>query len=206
MPNAYIGFYWTLPVNWAGFRRLPTNVDDAAAASRTIRYQRELVRRYVAEDRGTLLDEIAFIDVQPDRATDMIRAELRAKAAMHAGRATLLYVRFEEIHQWRRNPFLPETARDLGLEILPLPPGSMLIDGEIFNPILHFKQWRKRDEGARTRLKLEAGQELRLALAEIPERNGRWQAIAERLNGAGTRTSSGGRWTAENVRKHTSRL
>ncbi len=206
MPNAYIGFYWTLPVNWAGFRRLPTTVDAAAAKSRTIRYQRELARRYVAADRGTLLDEIAFIDVQPDRPTDMIRAELLAKVAKHAGRATLLYVRFEEIHLWRRNRFLPETAQDLGLKILPLPPDPTLIDGELFDPILHFKQWRKRDEGARTLLKLEAGQELRLALAEIPEGNGRWQAIAERLNGAGTRTSSGGSWTAENVRKHTSRL
>lgn len=206
MPKAYIGFYWTLPVNWAGFRRLPTNVDDAAAASRTIRYQRELVRRYVAEDRGTLLDEIAFIDVQPDRATDMIQAEFRMKAATHAGRATLLYIRFEEIHQWRRNVYLPEIARDLGLEILPLPPDPTLIDGEVFNPILHFKQWRKRDESARTRLKLEAGQELRLALADIPDGNGRWQAIAERLNGAKVWTSGGGCWTAENVRKHASRL
>ena len=101
MPNAYIGFYWTLPVNWAGFRRLPQNIDDAAATSRTIRYQRELIRRYVAEDKGTLLDEIAFIDVQPDRATDMIEAELRTKAAVYAGEATLLYVRFEEIHLLR---------------------------------------------------------------------------------------------------------
>ena len=25
------GFYWTLPVNWTGFRRLPDDVDAAAA-------------------------------------------------------------------------------------------------------------------------------------------------------------------------------
>jgi hypothetical protein len=206
MHNAYVGFYWTLPVNWAGFRRLPANVDDAAAASLTIRYQREVVRRYVVEDRGTLLDEIGFIDVQPDRATDMVQAELRTKAATYAGRATLLYVRFEEIDHWRRNAYLLEAARELGLEVLPLPPDPVSIDGETFNPILHFKQWRERDESTKTRLKLEAGHELRLALAKVPEGNGRWQVIAERLNNAGTWTSSGGRWTAENVRKHASRL
>ena len=153
MPNHYIGFYWTLPVNWAGFRRLSTKVDDAAAASRTIRYQRERVRRYVAEDRGTLLEEIAFIDVQPDRATDMVQAELRAKAATYAGRATLLYVRFEEIHHWRRNVYLLEAARKLGLKMLPLPPDPVLIDGEVFDPISHFQMWRERDESTRTKLK-----------------------------------------------------
>jgi hypothetical protein len=72
MANAYLGFYWALPVNWAGFRRLPANIDDAAAGSRTIRYQRERVRAYVAESRGRLVDEIAFIDMQPDRATDLV--------------------------------------------------------------------------------------------------------------------------------------
>ena len=40
-----VGFYWTLPVPWAGFTDLPTDVDEAAAQSRTIRYQRDLIRR-----------------------------------------------------------------------------------------------------------------------------------------------------------------
>ena len=206
MPNCFIGFYWTLPVNWAGFRRLSTNVDDAAAASRTIRYQRESVRRYVAEDRGTLLDEIAFIDMQPDRATDLVQGELQAKTAIHAGRATLLYVRFEEIHHWRRNVYLLEAARELGLKTLPLPPNPLSIYGETFDPILHFQTWRERDESTRTKLKLQALQGLRLALADVPKGHGRWQAIAKRLNATEIRTSGGGRWTAENVRKQAGRL
>jgi hypothetical protein len=206
MANAYLGFYWTLPVNCAGFRRLPANIDAAAAASRTIRYQRERVRAYVAESRGRLVDEIAFIDMQPDRATDLVEGELRAKAAAHAGRATLLYVRFEETMHWRRNAYLLEAAREIGLDVLPLPPDPVSINGETFDPILHFRQWRECDEGARTRLKLHAAQGLRAALAAAPKGNGRWQAAAEWLNAAKILTSRGGRWTAENVRKHAGRL
>ena len=206
MANAYIGFYWTLPVPWAGFRRLPANVADAADASRTIRYQRERVRRHVSDDKGTLVDEIAFIDVQLDRATDLVQVELQQKAAAHAGRATLLYVRFEEIHHWRRNAHLLHGAEQLGLAVLPLPPDPVVIDGETFDPIRHFERWREEDSTTRTRLKLEAHGALRRMLAEVAEGPGRWSAICERLNGAGVRTSGGARWTAENVRKHAGRL
>ncbi len=202
MANAYIGFYWTLPVNWAGFRRLPSNVADAAAASRSIRYQRERVSRYVVAERGTMLDEIAFIDVQPDRATDLVESELRQRAAAHAGRATLLYVRFEETHHWRRNTHLTHAAEELGLRVLPLPPDPVEIDGEVFDPIRHFEQWRAEDTKTRSRLKLEARGALRQALAETPEGDGRWETIAERLNDAGVRTGTGARWTPENVRKN----
>lgn len=38
-PMNYIGFYWTLPVNWAGFTTLPSDADAAAKVSCTIRYQ-----------------------------------------------------------------------------------------------------------------------------------------------------------------------
>jgi hypothetical protein len=152
------------------------------------------------------VDEIAFIDVQPDRATDLVQAELRAKAAIYAGRATLLYVRFEEMSNWRRNAHLLHAACDLGLAVLPLPPEPILTGGERFDPVAHFAQWRELDKSTRTRLKRDASQGLRLALAEVPEGNGRWETIAERLNGAAILTSGGGRWTAENVRKHASRL
>ena len=68
MAERFVGFYWTLPVNWAGFRELPVDVAAAAAASQTICYQRERVRRYVADEHGELIDEIAFmaeLDIAP---------------------------------------------------------------------------------------------------------------------------------------------
>ena len=62
MNERYVGVYWTLPVNWAGFRALPLDVDAAAAASRTIRYQRERVRGWV---RGARVRAGAALRVSP---------------------------------------------------------------------------------------------------------------------------------------------
>lgn len=46
--GAFVGFYWTFPVRWAGFRDLPDDVARAAEASRTVQYQRTLARQHVA--------------------------------------------------------------------------------------------------------------------------------------------------------------
>ena len=74
MKRLYAGVYWTLPVNWADFRDLPVeDIDAAAAASKTIRYQRECVRRYVRDEGGELAAEIAFMETRTDRATDAVR-------------------------------------------------------------------------------------------------------------------------------------
>jgi hypothetical protein len=206
MGGRYVGFYWTLPVNWAGFRWLPNDADAAAAASRTIRYQRERVSRFVAGERGTLVDEIAFMDVQPDRATDVVREVLRGKAARYAGTATLVTVAFDEAHRWRYNPYLLDAAEAFGFQLLPLSPDPVIIDGVEFNPARHFAHWRKQDRSTKTRLEYEALHGLRAALVTMPPGDGRWQAIAARLNAGGVRTIRGGVWTAENVRKLAGRL
>ena len=207
MSEGYVGVYWTLPVNWAGFRDLPPGVDAAAAASRTIRYQRERVRGWVRERRGTLLGEVAFMDTRTDRATNAVRDVLRRAAPAYAGKgATLLAVRFEEVHHWRHNPFLHQAAEELGLEVMPLSPDPLIIDGQVFDPAQHFATWRKDDGTAMARLRLDAHEGLQAALAEVPDGTGRWQAIAGLLNGRGIHTIRGGSWTAENVRKLAGRL
>ena len=55
--DRFLGLYWTLPVPWAGFTQLPKDVGAAAKLSRTIAYQRERVRRWVAEEGGDLVAE-----------------------------------------------------------------------------------------------------------------------------------------------------
>lgn len=130
MSGTYVGVYWTLPVNWAGFLDLPPDVNAAAAASRTIRYQRERVRGWVREQGGTLLGEVAFMDTRTDRATDAVRDVLRRAAAAYAGKgATLLAVQFHEVHHWQHNPFLHEAAGELGLEVVGLSPDPLTIGG-----------------------------------------------------------------------------
>lgn len=207
MSGSYVGVYWTLPVNWAGFRALPLDVDAAAAASRTIRYQRERVRGWVRGHGGTLLGEVAFMDTRTDRATDAVRDVLRRAVLAYAGQgATLVAVQFHEVHHWRHNPFLHEAAEELGLEVIGLSPDPLTIGGEVFDPARHFAAWRAEDGSAMARLRLDAHQGLQAALAEVPDGNGRWQAIAGLLNGRGVRTIRCGRWTAENVRKLAGRM
>lgn len=207
MNGRYVGVYWTLPVNWAGFRDLPPDVDAAAAASRTICYQRERVRGWVREHGGELLGEIVFMDTRTDRATDAAREVLRRAAPTYAGMgATLLAVRFHESHHWRHNPFLYEAPQELGLEVIGLSPDPITIDGQVFDPARHFTSWRKEDDSAMARMRLDAHEGLQAALAEVPDGNGRWQAIAGLLNGRGVRTIRGGTWTATNVRKLAGRL
>ena len=205
MSGRYVGVYWTLPVNWAGFRDLLPDVDAAAAASRTIRCER--VRGWVREHGGELLGEVAFMDTRTDRATDAVRDVLRRAAPAYAGMgATLLAVQFHESHHWRHNPFLHEAAQELGLQVIGLSPDPITIGAKVFDPARHFAAWRKQDGSAMARLRLEAHEGLQAALAEVPDGNGRWQAIAGLLNGRGVRTIRGSRWTATNVRKLAGRL
>jgi hypothetical protein len=207
MQEAFVGFYWTLPVNWANFRSLPKDAEAAADKSRTVRYQRERVRRFVEENRGVLVDEIVFMDTRPDRATEAIEeALLRAQESCNRRRATLLYVRFEDRNYWRANPHLHRYTRELGLDPVALAPDPVAIDGRLFDPMKHFRRWRQIDARSKAALQETA----QTALAEVLQQvgvdyPGRYKEIADRLNAAGVKTGRGGVWTAEGVRKTVTR-
>ena len=202
MGEPCVGIYWTFPVNWAGFRDLPPHPDAAAAASRTIRYQRERIRRHVEAEGAHLVAEIAFMDTRPDRATDAVRDVLyRHAPSFGAVRPTLLAVCFEDAHHWRRNPHIVLAAEALGLPLVALPPDPITIGATTFDPARHFAAWRRRDATAMARLRLAAEEALRSALAETPPGDGRWARVAHDLNTRQVRTIRGGAWTPENVRK-----
>jgi hypothetical protein len=196
-----IGFYWTLPVNWAGFRELPQDVEAAAEKSRTIRYQAERVRRWAKDNAVRLIDEIVYLDTRTDRATEGCRDALeRARRRCKADGAFLLFVEFKQHNLWRYNPHIRSFSESLGFEPLGLSPDPLRIDGELFDPIRHFEQWRVRDQEGKAELRRRAEQGFAQALAEIPEGPGRYTAIADWLNEKGIRTRTGLRWTEENVR------
>ena len=77
MARNAVGFYWTLPVPWAGLVSLPNEIDEAAKVSRTIRYQRDLVRRYATDEGYRLVHEELFLEIEPDRGSDLILEPLR---------------------------------------------------------------------------------------------------------------------------------
>ena len=215
MARAFVGFYWTLPVPWAGFVKLATNVDEAARTSKTIRYQVERVRGWMRNQKDAeLIDEIVFIDIRPDRATEALLEVIKRARIKHAQRnATLVYVDFSTRKLWRSSEYLrgdwdePENIDFIWkpgqverLEPVPL-------DGAWkFDPIEHFVGWRKEEKAKRNRFWNDTVPTLVDLLLLSTENDGRWASIAEQLNAQGKRTATGRHWTAEAVRKSSSRL
>lgn len=200
MSDAYVGFYWTLPVFWSGFRSLPTDVEAASAKSRTIRYQRERVRRHVADQAGRLTDEMVFIDVRTDRGTPVVLETLeRARTLCTTRGASLLYVEFAQAHHWRRHPalqnFLHEHAFAVGLS-----PDPIGIDGRLFDPIQHFQNWRRRDTSETAKRRRNAMRALVALADQVPVGPGRYALIASTLNERQIPTKTGLPWSSENVR------
>lgn len=123
MPETFIGFYWTLPVRWAGLNQLPAQpgrkywdcVDEAAAKSQTLRYQRELVRTWIKRSalQGQLVREFVFIETQPDRISTGVHEVLDVVAPLCARNddpkgPKLIYVDFTDVTfasspHWRRH-------------------------------------------------------------------------------------------------------
>lgn len=200
MRDAYVGFYWTLPVNSHGFRDLPRDVDAAARTSRTIRYQRERVHQHVQEHAGELVAEVAFMDSRTDRATSAVLTAIEHAASVGRN-ATVLLVEFSEADRWRRISGLFEFASERQLQLCPLEPRPITIDRVLFDPIGHFEAWRERDESAMAGFRLAAHSGLRTALQAEPKSAGRWRRIADRLNREGIKSPWARDWTPEGVRK-----
>lgn len=198
----FVGFYWTFPVVWAGFTSLSHDPEEAARQSRTIRYQREAVRREIDERRGTRIAEIVFLERSPDRGTEHVEGRIRkALDICRDRRATLLWVNFAEAQSWRRHPRLYEIIHESGVRQEPLTPEPLIVDGEPFDPVRHFQDWRRLDSEARAARSEIVPAALAAAMDRIPEGWGRNRKIAEFLNDLGVPTRTGRPWTDDIVRK-----
>lgn len=204
--RTFVGFYWTFPVRWINFLDLPEDAEDAARLSLTVAYQRELVLKYVAQEKGTLVHEVVTMEISPDRGTTAIKDYIaRAGRACREAQATLLHVDFKLNGGWRSHPTLAEAVRELkrsGISSESLPADEIMLDGRSFDPANHFLKWRARDEEERERRRRLIPAALKVALAEVPAGRGRWTSAAKVLNEKGIPTLGGGKiWTADNVRK-----
>ncbi len=200
MPD-FIALYWTLPVPWAGFTSLPRESEAAARASRTIAYQRERIRRWVAEEKGRLVHEEVFLELAPDRGSEHIRPTVdRLLALCRTENAKLVLVEFWSAYGWRRHGPLAERLEanaDLCILLDPAPLTSA--DGH-FDPVEHFRAWRE-VEGAHAGSKAERKAELAQAIAQRQEGQGTLHDLAQSLRADGYATPTGKPWTAENLRK-----
>ena len=195
-----ISFYWTLPVPWLGFTTLPKSVDEAAAASRSIHYQRERVRQWAKDEDGQMLHEEAFMETKADRGTTAILPEIdRLLARAQALDATLAMVNFAESFHWR-----PHTALWGRLQaedrVMALDPVPVLIDRQFFDPTAHFRAWTDMAE-THTALKPQAKVQIAARVTAMKQGGASYTAIADALNAEGVTTPSGKPWRADNLRK-----
>lgn len=197
----FFGFYWTLPVPWAGFTELPKDVDAAADRSRTIRYQRDMVRRWVDDVPGVLVAEEVFLELSPDRGSEQILPTIeRLLSRCRRDDAQLVLVDFSEAFGWRRHEPLWTRLSSEGERVQWLMPDEAWLDGKRFDPIEHFRTWRKIEQ-AHVLSKPERRTDIARAIETREAANPTHAALAEALNADGIRTSTGRRWTADNLRK-----
>jgi hypothetical protein len=197
----YIGFYWTLPVPFVGFDRLSKDVDEAAAQSLSVRYQRERVRRWVQAQKGALVAERAFLELAPDRSTAAVAGDLDAAVALaRAEDATLVLVDFAESFGWRSHPALWRGLREAGAPHVPITPDPVPLDGRLFDPVAHFRAWRQTWDAFRAS-KPERRAAIAKAIGALAVEEATYAEIARALDADGIRTIDGKTWTKESVRK-----
>lgn len=201
MRRQAVGFYWTLPVPWAGFTKLPDRIDEAAEASRTILYQREAIRRYAKDQRYQLIHEEVFLEIEPDRGSEVIHAPLnKVEKICRAHGAVLLFVDFSAVQGWRSHGPMADWSERTKIAVEPVPPDELRINGKPFDPHAHFGEWRKQQQA------WTAGKPARAALAlararELRDQRLSYRRIAETLNAEDLPNMSGKPWSADNLRK-----
>lgn len=201
MAKPAIGFYWTLPVPWAGFTTLSKDPDEAARQSRTVRYQREVIRRCAKEHGYALIAEHVFLEIEPDRVSDQMQATLfNLRGQIRKTGAKLLIVDFADGHGQRRNIHLAELGEGSGLDVCVLKADPIMLDGRVFHPSRHFEAWQ------RERRAWSDGKAARILAAtsrarELMAQNKGLAEIATQLDAEGLRSATGKPWTADGLRK-----
>lgn len=191
----YVAIAWTRPVNWAGFSDLPRNIDHAAEKSRTIRYQRDLIRRTVEDSGGFLVHEEAIMELSPDRATPQAMEVVEKLRKVYPD-ATFIAVNFPKANGWRpHKPLNDLFGKDLPHLIDPDPYYSAEFS---FDPARHFSEWEERDEAHR---QSKAGHR-EMILGILARHEGlSLAAKAQALNDQGLKTHTGKAWTKDNLAK-----
>ena len=201
MAGKAVGFYWTLPVPWAGFIDLNPDIEVAARQSRTIAYQRAVIRRYASEHKLTLVHEEAFLEIDPDRGGEQIKNPLeKAARVCREHDAELLWVEFHETQGWRNHGQMQAWLERGAVAHSPVPADPINLEGNEFDPHAHFGDWRRRQKEwtqgkpAREEKALTRATKFRAEGLKNP-------AIARKLNEEGIRSATGKLWSADGVRK-----
>jgi hypothetical protein len=152
--------------------------------------------------------EAVWIELDPDRGSRHVEADLRrAVESCRKAKAQLLYVDFAERHGWRPHQQLKTFLSELTEASLhrPLDPDPVVIDGQHFDPVEHFRVWQKAmaDRGSAAERRHEVrSQILAAAAGQLPPAMLRvnYTSLATMLNREGIRTTTGRKWARDNLR------
>lgn len=201
MARNAVGFYWTLPVPWAGFRELPKDIEAAAKASKTIRYQVQRIRNYAQLEKFTLIREEVFIEVQPDRGTDSATSALnKLEGYCRSHQAAILLVDFAVLQGWRSNPHIAAWSQQKNIEMVPVWPEPVPLDGKEFDPAAHFQDWRNR-QAEWTEGKAERLTSALKKVSVLRKKGLSYAEVARTLNADGILSATGKPWSGDMVRK-----
>ena len=194
-PEQYVSIAWTRPVKWLNFTKLPRDIDVAADNSRTIRYQRDIIRRWVKDHAGALIHEEALMELSPDRATPeavCVIDTLRKRYPF----ATFLAVAFPRVNGWRPHVHL-EALLAQGPFYL-IDPDPYLSAEFSFDPAAHFTEWERQHDFHRAG-KSRHRDEIHAVIATFDHLS--LAEKAQALNERGFTSHTGKDWTKANLAK-----
>ncbi len=186
---------------WAQFTSLPNGVDEAAKASTTIWYQREITRRFCRNENIKLLSEELFMDVRPDRGSPEIEGPLRKIfAACEKSDAFFLYVNFSGRFGTRSHSHLRWCIEDANVEALCLPAETIRTASGAFDIYGHFRNWKAIQE-EHTRQKESRKYQARGMATHLRRKGLTFREIAVMMNERDILSATGKTWTADSLRK-----
>lgn len=204
MKQKAIAFYWTFSIPWAGFTHVPYRDADAAAErSRTIKYQRDLIRGYADREGYELIAERAFVDSSPDRGTDKINSRIADISNLcKQNNASLMTVDFTGDIARRKHNHLIYSIEKSGVICVQVAHHNDIVSLDEFDPAKHFK--KKREENRERSNNSRRNERIALSLEIIKDAaaNGLTLGkIADFMNSNGFFTPTGRSWSDDNVRK-----
>lgn len=150
--------------------------------------------------KDDIIREEVFMELAPDRGSEQALKVIDALLADCAAEsAKLAWIDFPETTGWRSHAFLNSRLRGNPLS-QPVAPDPIRIGDEDFDPIAHFREWRKIDEAriaSKETRKANSAKAINALSSDFPT----YIALAEALNSHGETTPTGKPWNAENLRK-----
>jgi hypothetical protein len=184
--------------------------------SKTIAYRKDLCPHLCCTRNGEMVDEFVFLEHRPDGGTSAIFE--KAQEALESCRkadATLLLLDFSgrrtgstRAAEHHRSHFpLTRWLSELNSyvpKIIWLPPDAIMIDGYLFDPIKHFKNWHivRSNLPRRPQIRHDFIQKIIDVVGVDILQDHNFAKASAILSDAGIKTINGEKWERDNLRNY----